>query len=47
MNTCTGDGTSTTEVLGIVALVALLLAPIVTTAYLAVRMRRASAAAVA
>jgi uncharacterized membrane protein len=47
LNTCTGQGTSTTEVLGIVALVALLLAPIVTTAYLAVRMRRASAAAVA
>jgi len=47
MNTCTGQGTSTTDVLGIVALVALLLAPIVTTAYLAVRMRRASAAAIA
>jgi hypothetical protein len=46
-NTCTGQGTSTTEVLGIAALIVLLLAPIVTTAYLAVRMRRASSPATA
>jgi uncharacterized membrane protein len=47
IETCSGQGTSTTNVLGIVGLVALLLAPIVTTAYLTVRMRRASAAAIA
>jgi uncharacterized membrane protein len=49
INTCTGQGTGTsaTEVLGIVGLIVLLVAPIVTTAYLAMRMRRASAAAIA
>jgi uncharacterized membrane protein len=47
VNTCTDQGTSAGEVLGIGLLIALLLAPIVTTAYLAVRMRRASAAAIA
>ena len=45
-NTCTGQGTSVTDVLGIVGLIALLLAPIVTTAYLAYRLKRRSAAAV-
>ena len=47
MNTCTGQGTSVTDVLGIVGLIVLLVAPIVITAYLAMRMRRASAVAVA
>ena len=47
VNTCTDQGASAGEVLGITVLIALLLAPIVTTAYLAVRMRRASAAAIA
>jgi hypothetical protein len=44
---CASQGTSVPEVFGIAALIALLLAPIVTTAYLAVRMRRAFATAVA
>jgi hypothetical protein len=47
VTTCASQGTSVPEVFGIAALIALLLAPIVTTAYLAVRMRRASATAVA
>jgi uncharacterized membrane protein len=45
--TCSGQGTSTTEVLTIVGLIALLLAPIASAIYLAVRMRRASSAAAA
>jgi uncharacterized membrane protein len=45
--TCSGQGTSTTEVLTIIGLIALVLAPIVSAAYLAVRMRRASSAATA
>jgi uncharacterized membrane protein len=47
VSTCADQGTSIGEVLGIAALIALLVAPIVTTAYLAFRMRRASAAAIA
>jgi uncharacterized membrane protein len=47
INTCTGQGTSAAELLGIVGFIVLLLAPIVTTAYLAIRMRRASAAVIA
>ena len=47
MNTCTGQGTSVTDVLGAVGLIVLLVAPIVTTVYLAMRMRRASAVAIA
>jgi uncharacterized membrane protein len=47
LQTCTGQGTSTTEVLTIVGLIALLLAPIASAIYLAVRMRRASSAATA
>jgi len=47
INTCTDQGISTTEVLSIVGFIVLVLAPIVTTAYLAVRMRRASAVAIA
>lgn len=38
--TCTDQGTSGAEYLGIAALIALLVVPIVTTAYLAFRMRR-------
>jgi uncharacterized membrane protein len=45
-STCTGQGTSATEVLAIVALIALLIAPIVTTGYLAYRMKRRPATAV-
>jgi uncharacterized membrane protein len=45
--TCSGQGTSTTEFFTIVGLVALLLAPIATAAYLASRMRRASTPATA
>jgi uncharacterized membrane protein len=40
VNTCTDQGTSATEVIAIVALAVLLLAPIITTAYLAYRVRR-------
>ncbi|HMJ00878.1 MAG TPA: DUF1700 domain-containing protein [Gaiellaceae bacterium] len=47
INTCTGQGTSVTDVLGAVGLIVLLVAPIVTTVYLAMRMRRASAVAIA
>jgi hypothetical protein len=47
MNTCTDQGFPTTEALGIAGLIVLLLIPIVTTAYLAKRMRKASAAAIA
>lgn len=47
IDTCTSQGTSMIEVLGVAALVALVVVPIVTTAYLAVRMRRASAPAIA
>jgi hypothetical protein len=46
-NACADQGTSGGEVFGIAVLIALLLAPIASTAYLAVRMRRASAPAVA
>ena len=45
--TCSGQGTSTTEVLIIIGLIALVLAPIASAIYLAVRMRRASSPAAA
>jgi uncharacterized membrane protein len=45
--TCSGQGTSTTEVLIIIGLIALVIAPIVSAVYLGIRMRRASSAATA
>ena len=44
---CTGEGTSTGDVITVVALIALLIAPLVTTAYLAYRLRHQPAAATA
>ena len=47
MVACTGEGTSAGDVITVVGLIALLIAPLVTTAYLAYRLRHQPAAATA